>query len=120
VLVYIVEGAGTTQLPGRWARPTYDALERRGLITTTKLDAPDDCYLLWGVDLTARGRAERTALAGKVEPFPFPDYARRTLQDSYWHDPRYPVGERRCPLRMGHADFHRYVSVGLIMFDRSV
>ena len=118
VLVSIVEGAGTTQRFGRWARPTYDALKRRGLITTTKLDAPDDCYALWRVDLTVKGRAERAALTS-VEPFPFPEYPRRTLQDSCWHDPRYPAGEWRCPLGKGHADFHRYVPVGLIELKRS-
>ena len=47
VLVSIVEGAGTTQRFGSWARPTYEALKRRCLITKTKLDAPDDCYALW-------------------------------------------------------------------------
>lgn len=117
VLVSIVEGAGTTQR--RWARPTYDALKRRGLITTTKLDAPADCYALWRVDLTAKGRAERAALSGKVEPIPFPHYPRRTLQDSCWHDPRYPVGEWRCPLRKGHADFHRYVPENLIELEQA-
>ncbi|MCP3732208.1 hypothetical protein M9978_17445 [Sphingomonas sp. MG17] len=119
VLVSIVEGAGTTQRFGRWARTTYDALKRRGLITTTKLDAPADCYALWRVDLTPRGRTERAALIGTVEPFPFPSYPRRSAGDTCWHDPRYPVGEWRCPLKRGHADLHRYVPVGLIDLERS-
>ena len=114
VLVSIVEGAGTTQRFGRWARPTYDALKRHALITTTKLEAPDDCYALWRVDLTATGRIQRAALVGKVEPFPFPHYPQRSKEESCWHDPRYPVGEWRCPLKKGHAEFHRYVPVGLI------
>lgn len=118
VLVSIVEGAGTTQRFGRWARPTYDALKRCGLIITTKLPAPADCYALWRVDLTAKGRAQRAALAGKVEPFPFPDYPWRTLQDSCWHDPRYPVSEWRCPLRKGHTNFHRYVPISMIKLER--
>jgi len=114
VLVSIVEGAGTTQRFGRWARPTYDALKRRGLITITKLNAPKDCYALWRVDLTSQGRAERAKLIGKVEPFEFPKYAHRTLDDSCWHDPHYPAGEWRCPLRKGHAEFHRYMPLNLI------
>jgi hypothetical protein len=119
VLVSIIEGAGTTQRFGRWARPTYDALKRRGLITTTRLEAPNDCYVLWRVDLTVCGRAQRVALTGKVAPFPFPDYPRRLLADSCWHDPRYPVGEWRCPLKQGHAEFHRYIPVELISLERT-
>lgn len=118
VLVSIVEGAGTTQRFGRWARPTYDALKSRGLITTTKLEAPADCYALWRVDLTAKGRSMRDGLTGKVEPFPFPEYPCRPLADSCWHDPHYPVGEWRCPLRKGHAKFHRYVPIALIRLER--
>ena len=114
VLVSVIEGAGTTQRFGRWALPTYRVLKRFGLISITLLDAPPDCYALWRVDLTAKGRAEREAIARKVEPIPFPNYSRRTLDDSCWHDPRYPVGEWRCPLKKGHADFHRYVPVGMI------
>ncbi|MCG7348389.1 hypothetical protein [Sphingomonas sp. ACRSK] len=93
VLVSIVEGAGTTQRFGRWARPTYDALKRRGLITTTKPKTPADCYALWRVDLTAKGRSVRDGLTEMVEPFPLPEYPRRPLADSCWHDPHYPVGE---------------------------
>jgi len=114
VLVSIVEGAGTTQRFGRWARPTYDALKRRDLITTTKLNAPKDCYALWRVDLTPKGRAERAILIGEVEPFAFPDYPQRAFDDICWHDPHYPAGEWRCPLKKGHADFHRYLPVKLI------
>ncbi len=56
---------------------------------------------------------------GKVEPLPFPDHPRRTLEDTCWHDPHYPAGEWRCPLKKNHADFHRYVPVGLITLDRA-
>jgi hypothetical protein len=114
VLISIVEGAGTTQRFGRWASPTYDALKRRDLISTTRLEAPKDCYALWRVDLTGKGRAERARLLGKVEPFPFPDYPLRTFENSCWHDPHYPAAEWRCPLQKGHADFHRYVPIKLI------
>lgn len=118
VLASIVEGAGTTQRFGRWARPTYDALKRRGLITTTKLDAPADCYALWRVDLTAEGRSLRDGLTGSVEPFPFPEYPSRPLDESCWHDPHYPAGEWRCPLKMGHANFHRYVPIERIRLEQ--
>lgn len=114
VLVSIVEGAGTTQRFGRWTLPTLKALKNCGLITITMIEAPPDCYALWRVDLTDTGRTERAALEGRVEPFPFPHYPTRTLEDSCWHDPHYPVGEWRCPLKKGHSDFHRYVPVDLI------
>lgn len=115
VLVSIVEGAGTTQRFGRWSKATYDALKRRGLMTTKKVDAPDDCYAVWRVDLTQAGRAERAKLIGLVAPFPFPDYGRWSSESFCWHDPHYPVGEWRCVLKRGHSDFHRYAPRDLII-----
>jgi hypothetical protein len=117
VLVSIVEGAGTTQRFGRWRRHTTDALQRLGLITVTHVPSPPDTYALWRVDLTPEGRRVRDKLVGAVEPFPFAPYRRRTRAESCLHDPLYPAGPWLCPLKRGHADFHRYYPVALIAFE---
>lgn len=114
VLVSLVEGAGTTQRFGRWSRTTVDALQRAGLVTVTMRESPPDCYALACVDLTSKGRAVRNALMLRVEPIPFPEYRKYSRQEMCRHDPHYPAGEWRCPLRKHHADFHRYVPVELI------
>lgn len=118
VLVSLIEGAGTTQRFGRWPRITVDALQRLGLVTVTILDTPPDCYRLARVDLTSHGRALRDVLSRDVEPIPFPDYRKRALHEMCWHDPHYPVGEWRCPLKKHHADFHRYMPVDLITWKK--
>ena len=66
------------------------------------------------VDLTSEGKALRDALMLRVERIPFPEYRKYSRQEMCWHDPHYPAGEWRCPLRKHHADFHRYVPVELI------
>ncbi len=49
-----------------------------------------------------------------VEPI---DYPRRTMEDTCWHDPRYAIGEWRCPLKRDRADLHRHVPVDLIELE---
>jgi hypothetical protein len=114
VLVSLVEGAGTTQRFGRWSRASVDALQRAGLVTVTMLETPPDCYALARVDLTWEGKVLRDALMFRVESIPFPEYRKYPREEMCWHDPGYPVGEWRCPLRKYHADFHRYIPVELI------
>lgn len=111
VLVSLIEGAGTTQRFGRWTRASVDALQRAKLVTVTMLERPADCYALARVDFTDEGRIMRRRLQGTVAPIPFAHLPRRAREDMCWHDPQYPVGEWRCPLKQHHADFHRYVPI---------
>jgi hypothetical protein len=114
VLVSLVEGAGTTQRFGRWSRRSVDALQRAGLVTVTMLKTPPDCYVLACVAFTWEGKILRDALLLSVEPVPFPEYRKYPRDEMCWHDPHYPAGEWRCPLKQHHADFHRYLPVELI------
>lgn len=112
-LVSIVEGAGTTQRFGRWSRQVTDALQRRGLITIRKVDLKkeqaESVYALWRVDLTQEGRRIRDLLIPETQPIPFPAYPALPTDQICGHDPLYPVGGWRCPLKREHATFHRYV-----------
>lgn len=116
VLVSIVEGAGTTQRFGRWSRQVTDALQRRGLIAVRKVELTkeqaDSIYALWRVDLTPEGRQIRDRLLPETQQYPFPAYPALATEQMCLHDPLYPIGGWRCPLKRGHATFHRYVPIG--------
>jgi hypothetical protein len=121
VLVSIVEGAGTTQRFGRWTRRSMDALQHAGLVNVTHIPTPPEAfaYALWRVDLTTEGRKARNVIPATVVPIPFAEYRLRTEEDSCLHDPLYPVGKWCCPLKRGHADFHRYYPIEMIRFIKT-
>lgn len=115
VLVSIVEGAGTTQRFGRWSRQVTDALKRRGLITVRQVELTKEqlgsVYALWRVDLTPEGRRIRDRLLPETQQYPFPAYPALATEQMCLHDPLYPIGGWRCPLKRDHATFHRYVPI---------